>query len=85
MQKTFQVTPEFKERITELLQKLKFVTIFPYMNLINREGFIYTEDELNSFIALLSEFPYAEVAEFFATIKQNVIEVNEGQEVSTEN
>jgi hypothetical protein len=85
MQKTFQVTPEFKERITELLQKLKYGTIFPYMNLINREGFIYTEDELNSFIALLSEFPYAEVAEFFATIKQNVIEVNEGQEVSTEN
>ncbi len=89
MSKQFEVTPEFKERLTEILQAKKFAAVFPYMNLVNREGFTYTEEELNSFVALLSEFPYAEVAEFFATIKQNVTEVKsesqpEQAEVSAE-
>lgn len=85
MQKKFLVTPEFKQRLTEILQPKKFGAIFSYMNLVNREGFVYTEDELNSFIALLSEFPYVDVAEFFSTVKQNVTEINEESEVSTEN
>lgn len=83
-QKVFEVTAEFKERLTEILQAKKFGAVFPYMNLVNREGFTYTEEELNSFVALLSEFPYGEVAEFFATIKQNVTEVNAGQEQPAE-
>jgi|688.fasta_scaffold1197616_1 hypothetical protein len=88
-QKVFQVTPEFKERLTEILQAKKFGAVFPYMNLVNREGFVYTEEELNSLVALLSEFPYGEVAEFFSSIKQNVSELNEEnveekEEVSSE-
>jgi hypothetical protein len=79
-QKVFQVTPEFKESLTAILQAKKFSAVFPYMNLVNREGFTYTEQELNSFVSLLSEFPYAEVAEFFATIKSNVTELNEATE-----
>lgn len=83
-QKTFQVTPEFKEHLTEILQAKKFGAVFPYMNLVNREGFIYSEEELNSFVALLSEFPYAEVAEFFAMIKQNVTELDSSTEPQQE-
>ncbi len=74
-QKLFQVTPDFKERVTEILQTKKFGAIYPYMNLINREGFVYDEGELNSIVQLMSEFPYSEVAEFFATVKENVMEV----------
>lgn len=84
MPKQFQVSPEFKERLTEILQAKKFAAVFPYMNLVNREGFTYTEEELNSFVALLSEFPYAEVAEFFATIKQNVTELSSSTEPQQE-
>jgi len=84
MSKVFEVTPEFKERLTEILQTKKFGAVFPFMNLVNREGTTYTEEELNSFVALLSEFPYVEVAEFFSTIKQNVTEVNEEKEKPTE-
>lgn len=74
-QKTFKVTPEFKERVTEILQTKKFGAVYPYMNLINREGFLYSESELNNVVQLLSEFPYAEVAEFFSSVKENVEEV----------
>jgi len=84
-QKSFQVSPEFKESLTAILQTKKFSAVFPYMNLVNREGFIYTETELNSFVSLLSEFPYAEVAEFFATIKSNVTELDSNTEVQEEN
>lgn len=74
-QKIFQVSPEFKEQVTEILQGKKFGAVYPYMNLINREGFTYSEQELNSLVALLSEFPYGDVAEFFSTIKTNVTEL----------
>lgn len=74
--KTFQVSTQFKENATEILQGKKFGAVYPYMNLINREGFIYTEEELNSIVALFSEFPYGEVAEFFSSIKENVKEFN---------
>jgi hypothetical protein len=75
-QKTFQVSKEFKEKVTEILQTKKFAAVFPFMNLINREGYLYTENELNSVIQLLSEFPYLEVAEFFSSVKENVFEYN---------
>jgi hypothetical protein len=84
-QKSFQVSPEFKETLTAILQSKKFSAVFPYMNLVNREGFIYSETELNSFVSLLSEFPYAEVAEFFATIKSNVTELDSSTEPQQEN
>lgn len=74
-QKIFQVTPEFKEQVTEILQGKKFGAVYPYMNLINREGFNFSEQELNSLVALLSEFPYGDVAEFFGSIKSNVTEL----------
>jgi hypothetical protein len=74
--KTFIVTKNFKESVTEILMEKKFNAVYPYMNLINREGFEYAEGELNSLVQFLSEFPYANVAEFFASIKENVKEVS---------
>jgi hypothetical protein len=87
-QKSFQVTPEFKEQVTEILQGKKFGAVYPFMNLVNREGFTYTEQELNSLVNLLSEFPYAEVAEFFGSIKANVKDletVEESEQIPAEN
>jgi hypothetical protein len=78
--KKYKVTQQFKEQITEILQTKKFGAVYPYMNLINREGFDYEENELNSIVALLAEFPYGEVAEFFTNIKTNVIEIPQEQE-----
>ena len=40
------VTPEFKTRVTDILNTKKFTSVFAFMNLINREGFIFTEAEL---------------------------------------
>jgi hypothetical protein len=59
------VTPEFKQRVTDILNTKKFTTVFPWMNLINREGFVYSEAELNQLVQFLGDFPYIEVSEFF--------------------
>lgn len=59
------VTPEFKTRVTDILNTKKFTTVFAFMNLINREGFTFTEAELNQTVQFLGEFPYNEVAELF--------------------
>jgi hypothetical protein len=75
--KNFTVTPNFKTSVTEVLSTQKFSAVFPYMNLINREGFVYSEEELNSIVQFLGEFPYSQVAEFFQTLPANVSEVNE--------
>ena len=79
--KMYQVTTEFKEKVTEVLQAKKFSAVYPYMNLINREGFVYTQEELDSIAALLSEFSYSEVAEIFYSMKNNVSEIKEDAEV----
>ncbi len=59
------VSPEFKTQATEILNTKKFSAVFPYMNLVNRDGFTYNEQELNSIVQFLGDFPYSEVAEFF--------------------
>jgi hypothetical protein len=59
------VTPEFKQRVTDILNTKKFTQVFPFMNLINREGFQFTETELNQLVQFLGEFAYNEVAELF--------------------
>ena len=68
----YNVTPEFKAQTTEILNTKKFSAVFAYMNLVNREGFTYSEEELNSVVQFLGEFPYSEVNEFFKTLPQNV-------------
>jgi hypothetical protein len=68
MQQTFTVSPDFKTRVTEILNTKKFASVFPFMNLINREGFVYTETELNGLIQFLGEFQYNEVSELFKLI-----------------
>lgn len=73
--KNYTVTPEFKAQVSTILATKKFSTVFPYMNLINREGFVYAEAELNSFVQFVGEFAYNEVAEFFQTLAQNCTEV----------
>ena len=73
------VTPEFKTRVTDILNTKKFTSVFAFMNLINREGFIFTEAELNQTVQFLGEFPYNEVAELFNRLP--VIVTQEGQEV----
>jgi len=82
--KTFKVTPEFKEEASAILHSKKFSAVYPYMNLINRDTSIYSEDEINAIIQLLSEFSYSEVAEFFNSIKLNVQELGEDEQVSSE-
>jgi hypothetical protein len=62
------VTPEFKTQAAAILEAKKFTAVFPYMNLINRDGLHYTEEEMNSLVQFLGEFPYKEVSEFFAAI-----------------
>ena len=59
------VTPEFKQRVTDILNTKKFTQVFPFMNLINREGFTFSETELNQLVQFLGEFTYNEVAELF--------------------
>jgi hypothetical protein len=82
----FKVTPEFKSKATAVLTTKKFSAVYPYMNLINREGFIYTEQELNSVLNFVGEFAYNEVAEFFQGLSKQVSEVSQTEidEASTE-
>jgi hypothetical protein len=70
MQQNYVVSPEFKTQVSEILNTKKFTAVFPYMNLINREGNTFTESEMNSIVQFIGEFPYQEVAEFFAKIPQ---------------
>lgn len=72
--KMYTVTPAFKNAVSEILGTQKFSAVFPYMNLVNREGFTYTEEELNSFVQFLGEFPYSQVAEFFRVLPELVKE-----------
>ena len=62
------VTPEFKQRVTDILNTKKFTQVFPFMNLINREGFTFSETELNQLVQFLGEFAYTEVAELFSKL-----------------
>jgi hypothetical protein len=77
------VTPEFKQRVTDILNTKKFTQVFPFMNLINREGFQFSETELNQLVQFLGEFSYNEVAELFNRLPSIVTQVTEaeGQEV----
>lgn len=63
--KQFVVSPEFKTRVTDILNTKKFTLVFPFMNLINREGNVYSESELNQLVQFLGELSYNEVAELF--------------------
>lgn len=72
--RNYTVTSEFKTQVTTLLNTKKFSAVFPYMNLINRDGFTYNEQELNSIVQFVGEFPYNEVAEFFQILPNNVKE-----------
>jgi len=79
--RNYTVTPEFKTQVTALLNTKKFSAVFPYMNLINRDGFNYNEQELNSVVQFVGEFPYNEVAEFFQTLPGNVKEATNEEAV----
>jgi hypothetical protein len=72
--RNYTVSPEFKTQVTAILQTKKFSAVFPFMNLVNREGFEYTEQELNQLVQFLGEFPYNEVAEFFQILPSMVTE-----------
>ena len=74
--RTYTVSPEFKTHVTNILSTKKFTSVFPFMNLINRDGFEFNEQELNQLIQFMGEFPYNEVAEFFQTISKQVVENN---------
>ncbi len=68
----FVVTPEFKTQASAILTTKKFSAVYPYMNLVNREGFIYEEQELNTLLNFVGEFSYNEVAEFFQGLSKQV-------------
>jgi len=72
----FVVSPQFKTRVTDILSTKKFSAVFAYMNLVNREGNVYKEGELNQLIQFIGEFPYSEVAEFFALMPELVQPLN---------
>lgn len=72
--RNYTVSPEFKTHVTAILQTKKFSAVFPFMNLVNREGFEYNEQELNQLVQFLGEFPYNEVAEFFQVLPTMVAE-----------
>jgi hypothetical protein len=55
------------------------------MNLVNREGFTYSEVELNSIVQFLGEFAYNEVAEFFTVLPTLVKEEGTANEQSNTN
>ena len=82
--RNYTVSPEFKTRVTAILQTKKFSAVFPFMNLVNREGFEYNEQELNQLVQFLGEFPYNEVGEFFQILPSNVSEnaVSESEPVT---
>lgn len=78
--RTYTVSTEFKTHVTNILSTKKFTSVFPFMNLINRDGFEFNEQELNQLIQFMGEFPYNEVAEFFQTISKQVTENTDGSE-----
>lgn len=80
--RNYTVSPEFKTQVTAILQAKKFSAVFPFMNLVNREGFVYSEQELNQIVQFLGEFSYNEVAEFFVLLPSLVKEDNENAENS---
>ena len=71
----FTVTPEFKTQASAILTTKKFSAVYPYMNLVNREGFIYEETELNTLLNFIGEFSYNEAAEFFQGLSKQVTPV----------
>jgi hypothetical protein len=75
--KQYNVSAEFKTQVTRILNTNKYSLVFPFMNLVNRDGFVYTEFELNELIQFLGEFPYNEVAEFFLMLPTLVDESGE--------
>ena len=74
--KQYNVSAVFKTSISEILSMQKFSTVFPYMNLVNREGFTYDEQELNQIVQFIGEMPYTQVAEFFKALPSMVTEVS---------
>jgi hypothetical protein len=82
--KNYNVTHEFKQQVTEILSAHKFSTVFPYMNLINREGFAYSEEELNQVVQFLGEMPYSQVAEFFKLLPAMVSEATKSEAATEE-
>ena len=78
-QRLYNVDPEFKNTVTTILQTKKFSTVFPFMNLVNRDGFTFTEDELNQIVQFLGEFAYNEVSDFFKSLPSLVTEVSNQQ------
>ena len=75
----FSVTAEFKTAASTILQTKKFTAVFPYMNLINREGFEYTEEELNAIVQFMGEFQYNEVAELFQKMPEYVTSLEDAE------
>jgi hypothetical protein len=83
--RNYTVSPEFKTQVSTILSTKKFSTVFPHMNLVNREGFTYSEVELNSIVQFLGEFAYNEVAEFFTVLPTLVKEEGAANEQSNTN
>jgi len=83
-QSIFVVTPEFKTKVTDILNTKKFTVVFPFMNLINREGFNYTETELNQLVQFIGELPYSEVSDFFTLIPSLVQKSDENAKMQTQ-
>jgi len=64
-QRKFEFKPEIKAMAAEALTKLSFSQVNGVMQLIKREGNIYTEQESNAIVGFLGEMAYRDVAHIF--------------------
>ncbi len=75
MERKFEFKPDFKAMTIETLSKMSFSTVHGIVNLIKRDGNIYTESEANAIVGFLGEMSYRDVAHIFEAMPQLVKEV----------
>jgi hypothetical protein len=75
MERKFEFKPEIKAMAIEALSKLSFSQVHAVMNLLKREGNIYTESESNAIVGFIGEMAYRDVAHIFEAMPKMVNEV----------
>lgn len=75
MERKFEIKPEFKSLAIEALSKLSFSQVHAVVNLIKREGNVYTEGESNAIVGFLGEMTYRDVAHLFDAMPKMIVEV----------
>lgn len=74
-QRNFEIKPDFKAAIGEILVKLSFSNVHGIMNLLKRESTTYSEQESNAIVGFLGELAYRDVAQLFEAMPQMITEI----------